>query len=91
MLKQPDKHEAQRAERKTALVSVLTTAQTEYSEAELTEMDVDDLERMARVAKAEVVQPNFSGRGVPRSAAAEDDVYATPPDPYQAALEQRTA
>ncbi len=82
---------AQRAERKTALVSVLTTAQTEYSEAELNEMEVDDLERMARVAQAPVDQPNFSGRGVPRSAAAEEDVYAMPPDPYQAALEQRTA
>jgi hypothetical protein len=53
-------------------------------------MPIDQLQRMARVARIEL-RPDFSGRGLPRvlSNKKQDDVYANPPDPYAEAIKQR--
>jgi len=77
---------------KAELVAELKAAQEEYSETELSAMPIEQLQRMARVARIEV-QPDFSGRGLPRvlSSKKEDDVYANPPDPYAADIERRRA
>lgn len=75
--------------RKAVLLGQLKTAQSEYTEDELKAMDVDSLERLARVAKIEA-PADYRGRGVPR--AAEDnttDVFLNPPDPYAIALKAR--
>lgn len=77
--------------RKAQLVTALKTSQTEYSESELSTMKLEDLERMVRFAKVAVEEQeyDFSGRAIPRAAAAnshENDVFLNPPDPYAPAL-----
>lgn len=81
----------QETEMKTELVAVLKTAQDEYGEAELANMSIDALQRLARVAKLEGVQPTYEGRGLPRALAGNkpNDVYRNPPNPYDIALEKR--
>jgi hypothetical protein len=70
---------------KTALVASLKAAQSEYTEDELSAMDIKSLERLSKVAKVDDAAPvNFIGRGVPRTAA-DANTYA-PPDPYKAGL-----
>lgn len=87
-----ERQKAADAKAKTELVAALKTAQSEFSEAELKAMEVDQLTRLAKVAKADV---DFSGRGmpIPRKLEADDknDVYANPPDPYAEALKARAA
>lgn len=79
-----DRHKAADALRKTELVTALKACQTEYTEAELTALATDDLERIARLTKADV---DFSGIGITRAAAAAaGDVFANPPNGYDLAL-----
>jgi hypothetical protein len=80
-------HEAEKATRTAALVESLKTAQEAYSEDELRTMNLETLEKLARVAQ--VVEVDFSGKGTPRSAAKGDDVFSNPPNPYEKALEAR--
>jgi hypothetical protein len=79
----------QETERKAELVTALKTAQEEYTESELAAMPVEDLERMARMARI-AEKPSYAGRGLPR-AAQETDVYANPPDPYAEGIKARRA
>ena len=84
------RQQKQESETKTALVAGLKAAQSEYSEAELAAMNVEQLERLARMTKTPVELPDFSSRGLPRAAAAkENDVFANPPDAYAEALKKR--
>lgn len=78
--------------RKAELVDALKAAQSEYTESELSAMSLEVLERTARLANI-VEKPDYSGRAVPRSAAADakNDVYANPPDPYAPHLEKHRA
>lgn len=75
---------------KTNLVSTLKAAQTEYSESELSAMTTDNLERFARAIGVPMAPAptNFSGRGMPRQLQADktSDVYANPPNPYEAGI-----
>jgi hypothetical protein len=75
--------------RKATLVTELKTAQAEYTEAELQAMDVEQLERIARIARLAVPEPDFSGRGTPRAAATADDPVRNPPKAYDLALAAR--
>lgn len=72
---------AQDTARKAELVTTLKTAQAEFSESELAAESLERLERMARALKVHEPKPDYSGRAMPRTAAAED---YTPPDPYAA-------
>lgn len=79
----------QETEFKADLVAELKTAQEEYAEAELANMPIEQLERLARMARVQV-QPHYEGRGVVRQLAGKkDDVYANPPDPYAEAIAAR--
>jgi DnaJ-domain-containing protein 1 len=86
--------------RKTTLVGTLKDAQKAYTEDELKALSLADLEKLAIIAKSATAQPeddldgevfNFSGRAIPRHAAAGDDKdpILNPPDPYRLALEKR--
>jgi hypothetical protein len=75
------RQERQETEMKAALITELKAAQSEYSEAELSVMAVEDLARMARVAKVEI-KTDYSGKALPKMVAAEEDDY-TPPNPYE--------
>jgi len=80
----------QDTERKDRLVTELKAAQSEFTEDELNGMDLEQLARIARVAKINELPDNYEGRGVPRAAAErKDDPFLNPPDPYAAAIEQR--
>jgi hypothetical protein len=81
LVERQKKHDS---ERKTVLLTQLKTAQAEYTEDELKSMDVEQLERLARVAKIEA-PADYRGRGVVR-AAEENDVFTNPPDPYAPGL-----
>ena len=72
------KHKAAEAARKTDLVSILKAAQSEFTEDELKAQTVDDLERLARVAKATAPAIDYTLRGAPRAAEQSD---AVPPPP----------
>lgn len=83
---------AQDAVRKDTLVGQLKTAAAGvYTEDELKALSLPELERMAKLTKTEV-NVDYSGRGIaaPR-AAAENDVFANPPNPYAEALKRRAA
>lgn len=67
-------YKAAQARRKQELVGSLKTAQAEYTEAELGAMDVPQLERLARVAKAAEPAVDNSGRGLPRAASEKETV-----------------
>lgn len=79
--------QAAETSRKAELVAALKTCQEEYSESELSAMNLEQLERVGRLAKLEEVEPpmSFAGRAIPRSASKKDekeDVFMNPPDPY---------
>lgn len=76
------------AEQKAECVKTLAASQSEFTEEELNAMPLDQLTRLARVAKVET--PNFSGRALPRSASRVDDAFLNPPDGYALALKGRT-
>ncbi len=85
MLRVLERQEKQETEVKAALVTELKAAQSEYSEAELSTMAIEGLQRLARVAKVDM-KVDFSGRvGRVLSKKDEGDDY-TPPDPYEAGL-----
>ncbi len=72
------RHKATDAKRQAELLAALTDAQAEYTEEELKAMDVPQLERLARMAKAVVPEPDYTGNGVPR-VAADADAIPKPP------------
>jgi Uncharacterized protein conserved in bacteria (DUF2213) len=79
------------AKQKTELVAAMKGVQTEFSEAELAEMSIEQLSRLARLTKVEDTL-DFSGRAFPRAAAKnENDVFLNPPDPYKLALDKRAS
>jgi hypothetical protein len=81
-----ERQRKQETEYKTDLVATLKAAQSEYSETELSNMSIESLERLSRVAGADV-QPSYAGRGVPRAAAdTKSDVFLNAPDPYAPGL-----
>jgi hypothetical protein len=78
-----ERQKKQDAEQKTLLVNALKTAQSEYTEAELNAMPVEQLQRVARIAKADTPTVDFSGAGVVRAAAKADDLSEfAAPDSY---------
>jgi len=87
-----ERQQTTEAQVKTELVASLKAAQTAYSEAELSVMTIEQLQRLATVAKIPS-QPDYSGRGFPHFAAAEQsgDVFSKPPDGYALALQGKTA
>lgn len=84
-------HRAAQVARRTAIVASLKGAQKVYSEAELQNMPLADLEKLAQLAgTAAPMAVDFTGRGTPRAAeGAGEDVYANPPNPYRVALEKQ--
>ncbi len=78
-----EQHKAAQAARKGELVTMLKAASDALTEDQLKAKGLEDLETLAKFAKIE--KPDFSGRGIPRTAA-EGDVYRNPPDPYAAGI-----
>lgn len=78
----------QDAEHKTKVVKVLVGAQKEYNEQELNAMPIESLERMVRVCKAAVPEPDYSGRGTARTDDQPESVPA-PPDLNQRVIAAR--
>lgn len=76
---------AEDAKRRSVLVASLKTAQSEYTEAELSAMDLKTLERTSRLAKVEPI--NYGPNGAHEEQ--ESDVYLKPPDGYRMALDAR--
>jgi hypothetical protein len=74
------------AAEKKGLVGALVAAQDAYSETDLQGMAVDELSKLARAVKVDA--PDFSGRGVARSAE-EADVFTNPPNSYDLAIAAR--
>lgn len=72
------RQKASDAKQKADLVGALKTAQDAYSEADLTAMPVNELTKLAKAVKVDA--PDFSGRGLPRTA--ETDVFSNPPNGY---------
>lgn len=66
--------------KKTELVGKLKVAQTAFTEAELNDKGIGELVKLATALKVDAPKPDFSGRGVPRAAAAGEDFKA--PDPW---------
>jgi chaperonin cofactor prefoldin len=71
-------------EKKESLVETLKAAQDVYDEESLKAMSIEDLEKTTKLLKLdEPPTGDFSAaRRVPRAAAAKDDIYQNPPDPY---------
>lgn len=89
-----DAEEKRNADHRAELVNQLKTAQSEFSEADLNNMEISMLEKMVRMHKTD--QPDYSAREIPvrRSAASKEDKdsYA-PPNPYERdikVLQQKT-
>lgn len=68
----------QDAEHKAKVVKTLVGAQKEYNEQELNAMPIESLERMVRVCKAAVPEPDYSGRGTVRDDTQTETVPAPP-------------
>lgn len=83
------RHKAADAAVKSTLVASLKTAQTVYTEAQLNALSVEELQRVAALAKVETPAVDYSAR-VPRAAAegGDTDVYSAPPDGYRIALDK---
>lgn len=73
---------AEEAER-TSIVTAMQTAQTEFSEAELKAMPLDQLRKLSKVCSVNVASVDFSGRGIPRSDNGDDSTR--PPKPVNLA------
>jgi hypothetical protein len=75
--------QASETARKSFLTGRLKTAQTEYDEAALVAMDIDELERMARMLKVSGpvdAASDFSGQGSPRETFSANGDVPAPPD-----------
>lgn len=79
---------AQQKAQKDSLISTLKTAQDAYTEAELSALSLDELQKVAKLAKVEQT-PSYVGRGIPRTADSGEDIYRNPPDPYNLAGAKR--
>ncbi len=76
---------AQDALQKATLVGQLKTAAAGiFTEEELVAKSIPDLMKLAQMAKVDAPKPDYSGRAVPRVAAATEDYSA--PDPYAEAV-----
>lgn len=84
-----DRQKAQDNARRDELVESLKTAQSEYSEEELTAMEIPQLEKLAKIAKLVEEPKDFSGRETVRLRGAEkDNVFLNPPNPYAEGLKR---
>lgn len=84
-----DRQKAQDTARRTYLVGKLKTAQTEYNEAQLIALPIEELERTARLLKVGGpvdMNVDYSGFAVPRDAAQNDQGNAPPPPDQNAAI-----
>lgn len=72
------RQEAQETARHNELVTLMKSAQSEYSEDELKAMELPQLERMSRIAKIPAPVVDFSGRGTARTAEDATTVPAPP-------------
>lgn len=80
------REQARVTERKAELVASLKAAQDGFTEEDLTAMDLEVLEKVAKAAKIdEPVVANYAGRGVPRTAEV-NDAFSNPADPWATAL-----
>lgn len=84
-----ERMQQQETERKTELVTALRTAQSAFTEAELTAMEIPFLEKLARAAGVQE-KPDYSGRGIPRAASGaggqmteDENAILNPPDPWK--------
>lgn len=79
-----ESHRAAQTAQQTALVTTIRAAGQAFTEDELRAMSIEQLTKLATFAKVDVPKIDYSGRGVPRSAAAAADSLASyaPPDPY---------
>ncbi|MFI5222659.1 MAG: DUF2213 domain-containing protein [Nitrospirales bacterium] len=74
------------AAEKTAIVTQLKAASKVLTEEQLNAKSLEELRVLASFAKVEIPAPaDYSGRPMPRTAAASTDDY-TPPDPYEAGI-----
>lgn len=72
-------HKAAQAAKRTKLVNELKVAQSAYSEAELTALPTDQLEKISKITTAAAPKKDFSLSGAPRAAAsAEEDENSAP-------------
>lgn len=75
---------AQQKREKDTLVSTLKTAQDAYTGEELSALSLDELQKVAKLAKVDTVAaPSYVGRGIPRTADSGEDIYRNPPDGYR--------
>ncbi len=78
-----DREAARSEARKGELVGQLKAAQKAYTEEELKALSLDQLERIATIAKIDQPAADFSGRGIPRVTGAEAATFEAP-DAYAA-------
>jgi len=71
---------------KASLISVLEDRGV-LSKDDLEKKSIPELETLAAFARVEV--PDFSGKGVPRNAAAKERANYAPPDPYAEAFKRQ--
>lgn len=87
--------QAQEDARRTLLVGKLKTAQDGYTEDELNTLDINHLERLAKVAKVDeptVAQSvDFSGRGTSRVTASDSQKIDAPPSLFESVRAARAA
>lgn len=77
-------HRVAELAKRTEIISGLAASQDAYTEAELTAMPTEQLEKVAKLAKVEVAAPaSYAMAGVPRAAAA---AITDVPDPWAAGL-----
>ena len=82
-----DRQRSQEVARKAKLVAALKGGP--LTDKQLEVKPLDELETLAAYAGAAVEEPlDYSGRGMPRAAADGADVYATPPNGYDLAIEK---
>jgi hypothetical protein len=77
-------HKAQQTARRNELVTALKGAQSVYTEAELQTRSIDELEKLATLAKAPTAPVDFAARGVSRPTPEDDRI--PPPGDLIAAL-----
>lgn len=75
---------AQQKREKDTLVATLKAAQDAYTESELSALSLDELQKVAKLAKVDTVAaPSYVGRGIPRTADSTEDPWRHPPDGYR--------